>query len=71
MTLDPVDLLRQLVQIPSVNPMGGRVDGPHVGESRLTDFLHQWCESLGLPCLRQRVHTGRDNLVALVRSSSP
>src|SRR5262245_13921822 len=67
MVLDPVELLRQLVQIPSVNPMGRDVSGPQFGEQRLTDFLQDQCERLGLPCLLQRVHPGRDNLLALVR----
>jgi acetylornithine deacetylase/succinyl-diaminopimelate desuccinylase-like protein len=71
MALDPVELLRQLVQIPSVNPMGGRVEGPHVGEARLTDFLQRQCETLGLPWNRQRVHPGRDNFLALLRGSPP
>src|SRR5689334_20573719 len=67
MTLDPVELLRQLIQIPSVNPMGRDVSGPPFGEQRLTDFLQDQCQRLGLPWLRQRVHLGRDNLLALVR----
>jgi acetylornithine deacetylase/succinyl-diaminopimelate desuccinylase-like protein len=69
MTLDPVALLQQLIQIPSVNPMGRDVTGPHLGESRLTDFLQSQCEQLGLPWLRQEVHSGRDNLLALVRGN--
>lgn len=65
--LDPVELLRQLIQIPSINPMGRDVCGPPFGERRLTDFLQDQCERLGLPWLRQRVHPERDNLLALVR----
>ncbi len=69
MVLDPVDLLRRLIQIPSVNPMGRDISGPEIGEARLTDFLQVQCESLGLAWLRQRVHPGRDNLVALLRGN--
>src|SRR5215510_4724648 len=69
MILDPVELLRQLIQIPSVNPMGHGISGPHIGEERLTDFLQGEVEKLGLPWLRQRVHPGRDNLVALLRGN--
>ena len=47
--------------------MGRDVSGPPFGEQRLTDFLQDQCERLGLPWLRQRVHPGRDNLLALVR----
>jgi acetylornithine deacetylase/succinyl-diaminopimelate desuccinylase-like protein len=67
MTLDPVELLRQLIRIPSINPMGRDVSGPPFGEQQLTDFLQDQCAQLGLPWLRQRVHPGRDNLLALVR----
>jgi acetylornithine deacetylase len=65
--IDPVELLQQLIQLPSVNPMGREVSGPPFGEQRLTDFLQDQCVRLGLPWLRQRVHFGRDNLLALVR----
>lgn len=69
MALDPVELLRQLIQIPSVNPMAHDVSGPDIGEERLTDFLQGKVQKLGLPWLRQRVHPGRDNLVVLLRGS--
>jgi acetylornithine deacetylase/succinyl-diaminopimelate desuccinylase-like protein len=71
MTLDPVDLLRQLIQIPSINPMGHVSRDPHVGEARLTDFLQAQCEKLGLPWVQQRVHPDRDNLVTLIRGNPP
>lgn len=71
MALDPVELLQQLIQIPSVNPMGHDVHGPQFGEQRLTDFLQFQCEQLGLEWLRQRVHPGRDNLLALIRGNPP
>ena len=70
MTLDPVELLRQLIQIPSINPMGHDVSGPQFGEQRLTDFLQDQCDRSGLRWLRQRVHPGRDNLLAIVRGYS-
>lgn len=71
MMLDPVEWLRQLIQIPSVNPMGRDAADSPFGESRLTDFLQHQCESLGWPWLRQRVHPGRDNLFALLRGNPP
>ncbi len=43
--------------------MGHPVDGPQIGEERLTDFLQHFFTGLGLPWLRQRVHAGRDNLL--------
>jgi acetylornithine deacetylase/succinyl-diaminopimelate desuccinylase-like protein len=71
MVLDPVELLQQLIQIPSINPMGHDIRGPQIGEARLTDFLQDQVEGLGLPWLRQRVHPGRDNFVALLRGDPP
>ena len=62
--LDLVDTLRQLVAIPSVNPMAGQLAGPEVGEARLTDYLESLCRGLGLLCQRQTVEPGRDNLLA-------
>ena len=71
MILDPVELLQQLIQIPSVNPMGHDIRGPQIGEARLTDFLQDQIEGLSLPWLRQRVDPGRDNLMALLRGDPP
>lgn len=66
MSLDPVETLRQLIQIPSVNPMGRPFSEPTHGEARLTDALQAICERYGWPWLRQRVQQGRENLVAIV-----
>ena len=44
MPLDPVETLQQLIQTPSVNPMGRDVSGPTYGESRMTDLLVDICE---------------------------
>ncbi len=38
MLIDTVEILRELVAIPSVNSMG-RHDLPSVGEARLTEYL--------------------------------
>lgn len=64
MKLDPIETLRRLVAIPSVNPMGGPADGPDFLEARLTEHLEGLLQGLGLPCQRQTVAPGRDNLVA-------
>lgn len=64
LSLNLVDTLRQLVAIPSVNPMAGSVSGAEVGEARLTEYLEQLCRGLGLVCQRQTVEPGRDNLLA-------
>ena len=61
---DPVELLCQLVRIPSVNPMGRDVSGSEYFEEALTDFLQSFFERLGVPWQRQlclssaRQHSG-------------
>jgi acetylornithine deacetylase len=62
---DTVRLLRDLVALPSVNPMGRPLTGPDLYEHRVTDYLEQFCRGLGVPCTRQPVAPLRDNLVAV------
>jgi acetylornithine deacetylase len=62
--LDPVETLEQLVAIPSVNPMGGAVEGPNLGEARLTAHLEEQFRRLGLPVERHSVAPGRENILA-------
>jgi acetylornithine deacetylase len=71
MSLDPVETLQQLVRIPSVNPLGRAEVDANCGEARLTDHLQRLCEQLGWRWLRQEVHPGRENLVAVVPGSPP
>jgi len=71
MPIDPVETLRQLIQTPSVNPMGRPLTEPTHGESRLTELLQSLCERQGWPWLRQQVHPGRENLVAMVLGNPP
>jgi acetylornithine deacetylase len=70
------ELLKQLVAIPSVNPIGALppLSKPaeglvQLGEGRLTDFLEELLRSWDQDCCRQLVHRGRENL--LVRLSAP
>lgn len=70
-SVEPVAILRELVAIPSVNPMAGAASGPDVGEERLTDFLESLFTRLGLTCLRQPVEPGRDNLLAKLDGEVP
>jgi len=62
--LDPVTALEELVAIPSVNPMGGALSGPPLGEARLTDHLERVFTSLGLAVERQTAEPGRENILA-------
>jgi len=66
MNLDVVSLLADLVRIPSVNPMGRNVTGEIYFEHRITAFLQELFERLGLPCERHTVATGRDNIIVRV-----
>ncbi len=69
-TTDPLEILRELVRIPSVNPMGGDATGPEYFETRLSEHLLSWFESLGVPCERIEVAPGRFNVLARFESSA-
>jgi acetylornithine deacetylase len=57
-------LLRDLVALPSVNPMGRALSSPDLYEHRVTAYLEDFCKRLGVPFERQPVAPLRDNLVA-------
>ncbi|HMC64199.1 MAG TPA: M20 family metallopeptidase [Gemmataceae bacterium] len=57
-------LLRDLVSIPSVNPMGRPLQGPEIYEHRLTAYLEEFFRGLGVPYERQTVAPLRDNIWA-------
>lgn len=75
-SLSAVDLLAQLIRIPSVNPMGGPANCEHCFEHRLSDWLEDYFRQLGIPCERLVVvpsdgqRPARDNIVARYDSSS-
>lgn len=60
-------LLRDLVSIPSINPMGRQLSGPEVYEHRVTAYLEQFFRGLDVPCERQTVAPLRENVVAHFR----
>jgi acetylornithine deacetylase len=62
--LETTQLLRDLVALPSVNPMGRPLQGPDLYEHRVTDYLEQYFVSLGVRFERQPVQPLRDNIVA-------
>src|SRR5262249_22538983 len=64
-------LLRDLVALPSVNPMGRDLTGPELYEHRVTAYLEQFFRSLGVPCRRQTVAPQRDNIVATYEPGAP
>jgi acetylornithine deacetylase len=57
-------LLRDLVAIPSVNPMGRPLSGPDIFEHRVTDYLEGVFKGLGVAYERQPVAPLRENIVA-------
>lgn len=68
---DTLATLANLVRRPSVNPMGRDVSGPEYLEGRVTEYLVQRFTAAGLPCLRQKVSPGRDNVVARLEATVP
>jgi acetylornithine deacetylase len=57
-------LLRDLVAIPSINPMGRPLQGPEIYEHRVTAYLEDYFRGLGVPYERQTAAPLRDNIVA-------
>src|SRR5262245_56807138 len=64
-------LLRDLVRLPSVNPMGRPLTGEHLFEHRVTAYLENFCRGLGVSCERQPVAPQRDNLLARTDFAGP
>src|SRR5436190_4662586 len=71
MNLDVVELLADLVRIPSVNPMGRAASGEIYYEHRMTARLEALFRELGLPAERHTVAPLRDNIVTRVEGDVP
>ncbi len=63
-----VDILGQLVALPSVNPMGGPADEAICFEGRVSDWLVDFFRSIGATYERLEVSPGRDNVIARYES---
>src|SRR5579859_7216638 len=61
---DSTRLLRDLVALPSVNPMGRDLPQEIILEHRVTAYLEGFFKGLGVPFERQKVADGRENIVA-------
>jgi acetylornithine deacetylase ArgE len=57
-------LLRDLVALPSINPMGRDLPADLIHEHRVTAYLESFFRGLGVDFERQSVAPGRDNIVA-------
>lgn len=65
--MDPIELLRDLVAIPSVNPMGREdLDGPEFYEGRMTAYLLEFFQRLGVAYEHIEVAPGRCNVLARI-----
>ena len=67
-SLMPLDLLQQLISIPSQNPMGRDVSGPEFLEGGMSDFLEGYFRQLGVKYERREIAPGRANVVACYES---
>ena len=61
-----VDILRELIAIPSVNPRLASHNDPSAGEQRLTDWLLDLFHRAGWRAAAQPVHAERSNVIALI-----
>lgn len=66
--MDPLDLLKDLVAIPSVNPMGRDLTGPEFLEARVSDYLEAFFRRIGVPYQRIEVAPSRANVIARLDS---
>jgi acetylornithine deacetylase/succinyl-diaminopimelate desuccinylase-like protein len=62
--LETTRLLRDLVRLPSINPMGRDLRGPEIYEHQLTAYLDDFFRALGVPYQRQKIAPLRENVVA-------
>ena len=62
--MTPTELLKELIAIPSVNPMGRDVVGPEFLEAGMTDYLEHWFTELGVEYRRIELQPRRSNIVA-------
>src|SRR5437870_13595612 len=56
-------LLRDLVQLPSINPMGRALQGNNIYEHQVTAYLENFFRGLGVRYQRQTIAPLRDNII--------
>lgn len=66
-----IQLLRDMVAIPSVNPSDGQPDADLMGEARMVDFLEGFFAARKIDCFRQTALPGRESVVAVVEGRDP
>lgn len=66
MIRDVVEIAKELIRIPSVNPMGHAADKGRPVEEGVTAYLKRFCESRNLAYEIQAVAPGRQNVLAML-----
>lgn len=66
MTRPAIDILREMIRIPSVNPMGRDVEGPEYLEAGMADYLVDLFQKAGIHHERIEVAPGRPNVIARI-----
>lgn len=64
----PLPILKDLIAIPSVNPMGRDVTGPEFFETRVTAYLVEYLKQLRVPFEQVDIVPGRSNVIARLDS---
>lgn len=67
---DPLPLLKDLISIPSVNPMGRDVSGPEYFEAGVTEYLRVHLSRLNVPHSIIEIVPGRCNVLARLDSAT-
>ena len=66
MSTEVAQLLADLVAIPSMNPMGEHPLGNGFGEAEMANYVEAFFKKHSIPCERQDVLPGRQNVVGLL-----
>jgi len=66
-----VELLAELVRIPSINPSGAEPSDPEQGEQRIARFVLEYLAERGVACELQQWRPGRPNVIARVAGTQP
>ena len=64
----PLAILKDLISIPSVNPMGRDISGPEYLETRVTEYLLQYLKRLDVLFEQVEIAPGRSNVLARLDS---
>lgn len=65
--IDTIQLLRDMIAIPSVNPMAADTSQPV--EREIANFIEMSLSRAGIDCERQKVAEGRENVIGIVHAT--